>query len=117
MYCGEGRVGVVVQHHATQCRCEDHVPRPKKVFLVRAKMLYEDYLVSCTNRGVEPERIDITNKWGNGFLAEYRLSQRCPNRKFKVARWVLAERLRVFWIVVHSVSQLILLVFGYDPMM
>ena len=83
------------------------------MILVKAEMLYEDYLVSCTNRGVEPERIDITNKCVNEFLAEYRLSQRCPNRK----RWILAERLRIFWIVVHSVRQLILLVFGYDPMM
>ena len=62
-----------------------------------------------------PEMVDISPVWLNQFLAEYRISARLPNRKFKVPRAILAERLEIFWISVAKVRKLILLHFGYDP--
>ena len=42
-------------------------------------------------------------------------THRVPNRKYRVARWGLAERLEIFWLSVSKVRKLILLTFGYDP--
>ena len=49
------------------------------------------------------------------MLAEYRISDRVPNRKFKVPRWVLAERLQIFWLVKAKLTMLVKLHFGYEP--
>ena len=64
---------------------------------------------------MEAERVQVDARWLRGWLAEYRLTSRRPNRKFKVARWVLAERLKIFWIVTAKLRILIKLTFGYDP--
>ena len=52
---------------------------------------------------------------GGEMVIRNRISSRRPNRKFKVPRWILAERLEVFWIDVAKLRKLILLHFGYDP--
>ena len=88
---------------------------PKQVLLVKAQMLQQEYCASCLRNSVQPEPLDISMKWVNGVLHEYRISHRVPNRKYKVARWVLAERLVIFWLSVSKVRKLILLHFGYDP--
>ena len=51
----------------------------------------------------------------NAWLAEYKLSTRRPNRKFKVPRNVLAERLKMFWIAAAKVRKFVMLKFGGDP--
>jgi len=53
--------------------------------------------------------------WINGWLYEHRLVSRRPNRKYKVKRWILAERLMIWWINTACIRKLILLHFGYDP--
>jgi len=65
---------------------------------------------------VEPEHVRVDGPWLEQLLCEYRLSSRRPNRKFKVPRWVLAERLKLFWISSAKLRQLVILSFGYDPM-
>ena len=88
---------------------------PKKVLLVKASMLQQDYYTSCLKNNVDPERVQVNGVWLNSFLAEYRLTSRRPNRKFKVPRAVLAERLNIFWIVTAKLRKLIILTFGYEP--
>ena len=66
---------------------------------------------------MDPEHVEIDGGWVNRLLAEYRLSSRVPNRKFKVPRDVLADRLRRFWIALFRIRKLILLKFGYLPKM
>ena len=51
----------------------------------------------------------------NDLLREYRISDRKPNRKFKVPRWVLAERLEIWWLNVFKLRKFVQLHFGYDP--
>ena len=72
---------------------------PKKVLLVQALILQEDYYASCIRNRIEPDIVQINGDWINGFLDEYRISQREPNRKFKAPRPILCERLKIFWIV------------------
>ena len=56
-------------------------------------MLYQEYLTECMKNGTLPELVKIDGSWLRALLAEYRISSRIPNRKFKVTRWILAERL------------------------
>ena len=88
---------------------------PKKVLLVKATMLQQDYYASCLKNKVEPERVQVDNKWLKSFMDEYRLVVRKPNRKFKVPRVVLAERLKIFWLIKAKLRKLVQLTFGYDP--
>jgi hypothetical protein len=99
--------------HSVNCKIMCRFP--KKVLLVKAQMLQEDYLVECLSRNVQPEPVDITGKWLNELLWEYRISDRVPNRKFKVPRWALSERLEIFWLTVAKLRKLVILQFGYDP--
>ena len=71
---------------------------PKKTLMVKAQMLQRDYYANCLRNGTRPEIVDITGRWLNRLLAEYRVTQRMPNRKYKVRRAVLAERMLLMWI-------------------
>ena len=85
--------------------------------MVKAKALQQDYYVSCLKRKLPVEHVEIDGRWLNILLAEYRLSSRVPNRKFKVPRVVLAERLRLFLVALFCIRMFILCKFGYDPVM
>ena len=50
------------------------------------------------------------------WLIEVRLTSRLPNRKYKVKRWILAERLAIFWVNIHKWCYWVKLEFGYDPL-
>ena len=80
---------------------------PKNVLLVKAQMLQQEYLASCLRNMVQPEPLEITLIWLRGLLNEYRVSHRKPNRKYKVAKKVLAERLETFRLSVRKIRRLI----------
>ena len=61
-----------------------------------------------------PNPPQIHAHWLRRWRLEYRVSFRRPNRKFKVPRHTLEDRLRVFWSNVAKVRQLAQLVLGYD---
>jgi len=88
---------------------------PKLVLLVKAQMLQQEYCAMCLRKSIQPEPVEITMRWVNTVLQEYRISHLQPNRKYKVARWVLAERLEIFWLSVMKLRKFIILHFGYDP--
>ena len=77
--------------------------------------MQREYYVICCDLEEEPEHVDVGPKWVKCWLREVRLTHRMPNRKYKVRRWVLAERLCIFWLNVHRIRMWILLEFGYDP--
>ena len=95
--------------------CKIMVRFPKQVLLVKAQMLYQEYCARCLRNSLQPEFLDVTPKWLNELLDEYRIAQRLPNRKFKVPRHILAERLEIFWLSVAKLRKLVQLHFGYDP--
>ena len=49
---------------------------PKKVLLVKAKMLQQEYYASCLRNRLEPETVEISGPWLASFLTEYRISSR-----------------------------------------
>ena len=95
--------------------CKIMVRFPKAVLLVKAQMLQQEYIAASFRRQLDPEPVKINGRWLNDLLREYRISDRKPNRKFKVARWVLAERLEIWWLNVFKLRKLVQLEFGYDP--
>ena len=88
---------------------------PKQVLVVKGQMLQQEYLAACLRRSVQPEPVEMNSKWVTSLLNEYRISNLLPNRTYKVARWVLAERLDIVWLPVAKTRKLVLLHFGYDP--
>ena len=88
---------------------------PKSVLLTKAKQMQREYLIVCMRSGVEPEHVDVTMKWIGRWLIENRLTDKRPNRKYKVARWIVKERLCIFLLKVHKIRKWIILQFGYDP--
>ena len=46
---------------------------PKKVLLVKAHMLQQDYYTSCLKNRIEPERVQVDGNWLRSFHAEYRI--------------------------------------------
>ena len=56
----------------------------------------------------------VGSNWLQAWRAEYRVSLRRPNKRWKVPRSVLLERLAVMWRNLIRVRTLALLVFGYD---
>ena len=75
---------------------------PISFLLAMARHMYRQYLAITLELGEEPETVDVGPKWIKMWLIEVRLYSRMLNRKFKVKRWLLAERLCIFWINVHK---------------
>ena len=90
---------------------------PKKVLLTKAIQLQEEYYVAHLKQGKTLQTVQLNGKWLAGFMREYRIVSRRPNRKFKVPRVVLAERLSLFWVIVSRLRKMIMLHHGYDPEM
>ena len=59
--------------------------------------------------------MQLNSRWVSRWCREYGLSLRAPNRKYKVAKWILEERLEIAWLNCARVRKLCQLVFGYDP--
>ena len=76
---------------------------PPKLVMVKAAQLVQDYVKECLLRGVPPDPPKITSHWMRGWKRQYRVSLRRPNRKYKVPRHVLEERLAIFWINIARV--------------
>ena len=56
-------------------------------------------------------------KCGQEWECDYGLSILQPNRKFKVARHVQDQRVRLWWISVYRIRALCMELLGYDPEM
>ena len=86
------------------------------MFLVTmARHMYQQYLAVCLELGEEPETVDAGPRWVKRWLIEVRLCSRLPNRKYKVKRWIMRERMGIFWINVTKWRYWVFLEFGYDP--
>ena len=99
--------------HSIDCRIMCRLL--KKVFLVKASMLQQqEHCGECLTRELQPGHVQIDGGWLNHFRGEYGLTSRKPNRKFKVPRRVLSERLVIFWTSVAKVRTMVMEHFGYD---
>ena len=88
---------------------------PRSVIKAKLRELMEAYCAECLIHGVGAKVFQVTSRWFINWQNEYGLSLRAPNRKYKVPRAVLDERMRLWWTSVFRVRALCLAVFGYDP--
>ena len=72
----------------------------------KIKQLMFDYCSQCLVRGKRPPTFQPTARWFSGWQREYGLSMRKPNRKYKVPKAVMAERLEIGWLNVARVRAL-----------
>ena len=82
--------------------------------LLRQKVnqLLHDYCHQCLLRGVKPRTFQPTPGWFDTWEADHGLSMRKPNRKFKVPKHVMGQRLDIGWCNVARVRALCLEVHG-----
>ena len=79
------------------------------------KQLMIDYCNQCLVRGINPATFQPTARWFSGWQREYGLIMRKPNRKYKVPKAIMAERLEIGWLNVARVRALCLAIRGSDP--
>ena len=90
---------------------------PRSVLVTKVKQLLQDYCSECLLRGIKPVTFEPRSRWFKSWEADYGLSMRRPNRKFKVPKHVLAERLELWWLSLARVRKLATLILGYDLQM
>jgi len=70
------------------------------------------YVLQCLKEKVPVDAPDITYKWLKNWRMEFNVSLRYPNRRWKVPRPVLKERLHIMWTNLIRVQVLLWLHFG-----
>ena len=81
----------------------------------KAQQLLQDYCHECLMRGQRATAVQLTARWFSNWEADYGLNMRKANRKYKVPKAVMAERLQIGWLNVARVRALCLACHGYDP--
>ena len=81
----------------------------------KAKQLLQDFCRESLMWGIKLQTVQLSPRWFHNWESEYGLSMRKPNRKYKVPKAVMAERLEVGWCNVARVRALCLATLGYDP--
>ena len=87
---------------------------PAKVLEVKAKQVTQDYVTACLLNGSKPEPPTINAKWLKRWQMEYGVSLRKPNRKYKVPKKVLEDRLQIFWKNIARLRAAAIKLLGYD---
>ena len=88
---------------------------PKKIFIAKAKSLYEDYCEWKREEGVEPETMLFSNRWLKDWCKEYQISMKKPNKRFSISaadrKKRIMDYLKNVWTVRHTFVKL----YGVDP--
>ena len=87
---------------------------PTRLLYDKAKELVHEYCRICLLAGFRMKVPIIDAHWLRGWMHEYGVTMRMPNRKFKVPKWVLEQRLEVWWLNLARVRALCIAIFGYD---
>ena len=101
-----------ILRHSVNTRISVRIP--PRLLQLKAEQLVQDYIAASLRNGIRPSPPMITGHWLKEWQMEYRVSFRRPNRKFKVARAILEERLTLFWLNMARVRALAVAGLGYD---
>ena len=78
-------------------RGKKHLCRfPRSILRIKVYQLLADHAAACILNGRPVVKINPDSWWFKRLEEEYGLSMRCANRKYKVPRRVLKERLDFF---------------------
>ena len=90
---------------------------PRKLLIAKAEELYKDYTDQLLPEIVpESEKLRFSNKWVKGWMIEYGVSLRKPNKRFAIKNEDRIERLsehikNLLWVRKYFLDN-----FGYDPL-
>ena len=88
-------------------RGKKHLARfPRTVIRLKVYELLQDHVYACLLNGSPMASFKPTSCWFKRWEEDYGLSMRCANRKYKVPRDVLKERLEVFWVNLFRIRML-----------
>ena len=90
---------------------------PPAALAAKARTLREEYMKNALEFGQKVQVPQITPRWLRSWRIEHGVSLRNPNRRWKVSRAVLEERVRITWLNIIRVRRLCALAHGYDPVM
>ena len=79
---------------------------PRKALLSQAEQLRDDYIAECLRAGMRADPPALGRAWLLRWRREYNVSLRFPNRRGKVSRPVLKDRLRIVWVIMIRVRTL-----------
>ena len=75
----------------------------KSMFKAQCKIFYEQWLSQQEKEVPEEKKIVFSNKWIRGWMQEYKLSLRRPNKSFQIKQADCEERifgsLKIIWTV------------------
>ena len=83
--------------------------------LGQARLLRRKMMERAIRNGCKVQFPVVDHRWVLRWRKEYQVSLRLPNRRWKVTRRVLLERLQITWLNIFRVRKLCWLCFGYDP--
>lgn len=93
-------------------KCVGRFPRS----MVRQKLndLIQEYCAQCLLQGYRPKVSRVRSRWFDQWEAEHGLCMRQPNRRYKLPKRILEERLSIWWITLARLRTLALECLGYD---
>ena len=98
-------------------RGKKHLARfPRSLLKLKVQELLREHAYACLLNGQPVRSFQSNSWWFKRWEEEYGLSMRCANRKYKVPRWVLKERLELFWVNLFRIRIFINLKFGKEPL-
>jgi hypothetical protein len=83
----------------------------------KARQLLQDYCFQSLLQGKHAVGVQLTARWFSDWEADFGLSMRKANRKYKVPKAVMEERLEIAWCNGARVRALCFAVHGYEPEM
>lgn len=88
---------------------------PRSLLKDQAKLIRRTALLEAARLDQYVELPEITSKWLQKFMKDFRISMRSPCTFFKVPRAVFLERCRICWSNVYRARLFIMQHCGYDP--
>ena len=83
--------------------------------LRKAKALSDSYILAHLQHGEQADAPEMNRHWLWRWRVAYNISLKKPNRKWKVPRHILLERLEIFWLNLCRVRRLCQMMHGTDP--
>ena len=87
---------------------------PIALLKLKFYQLVGDYCVNSLIAGQQPRIPEFRWRWYVSWMDEFGLSLLKANRRYKVAKRVLEERLELWWITLHRLRALAVKCLGYD---
>ena len=88
---------------------------PKSMFKAQYKIFYEQWLSQQEKEVPEEKKIVFSNKWIRGWMQEYNVSLRKPNKKFQIKQADREERIFEYLKSIWTVRKFFKDNFGLDP--